>query len=85
MLHLNYWTFQYFDTVVSKKYDNRTIYILDEGYGGILLSLHFESFNKECITIKEEYARYMLSQETKLKVISLLLNLCPSKSPTPAL
>ena len=47
--------------------------------------IHFESFDKGCVTIKEAYDTYLLSQETKLKRINLLLNLCPSKSPTPAL
>ena len=50
-----------------------------------VLSLHFESFNQECVTIKGRYDRYLLSQETKLKGVRLLLNLCPSKSPIHAL
>ena len=36
--------------------------------------LHFESFNKEYVTIKEEEDRYLLSQKTKLKSVCLLLN-----------
>ena len=43
-----------------------------------VLSLHFKSFSKECVTIKEVYGRNLLNQETKLKSVSLLLNLCPS-------
>ena len=49
------------------------------------LTIHFESFNKEHVTIRVAQDTYMLSQETKLKRVNLLMNWCPSKSPTPAL
>ena len=32
-----------------------------------VLSIHFESFNKDCVAIKEAKEPYMLSQETKHK------------------
>ena len=44
-----------------------------------VLSLHFESFNQECVTIKGRYDRYLLSQKTKLKTVRLLLNWFPLK------
>ena len=48
------------------------------------LSIHFLSFNDECAIMKQA----KLSQESKLtrvNMVNLHLNLCPSKSTTPVL
>ena len=50
-----------------------------------VLSIHFEWFNNECVTIKEALDTYPLSQDTKLKRVNLLLDWCPPKSSTPCL
>ena len=47
--------------------------------------IHFESFNDECAIVKEANNANLLSQESKLTRVNLLLNLCPSKSTTPVL
>ena len=44
--------------------------------------MQYESFNKECVTIKEAWNRYLLSKDEQLKRVRLLLNWCPSKSAT---
>ena len=49
------------------------------------LSIHFESFNDECATVREAQDANLLSQESKLTRVNLQLNLCPSKSTTPVL
>ena len=36
-----------------------------------VLSIHFESFNKDCVAIKEAKEPYMLRQKTKLKRVNL--------------
>ena len=38
--------------------------------GNTVLSMHFDSFNNECVTIKEEKDIYLLSQETQLKRVN---------------
>ena len=49
------------------------------------LSIHFESFNDECAIVKEQNDANLLSEESKLTLVNLQLNLCPSKSTTPVL
>ena len=49
------------------------------------LSIHFLSFNDECVIVKEAKDANSLSQESKLARVKLQLNLCPSKSTTPVL
>ena len=49
------------------------------------LSIHFQSFNDECAIVKEATDANLLSQESKLTLVNLQLNLCPSKSTTPVL
>ena len=49
------------------------------------LSIHFLSFNDECAIVKEAKDANSLSQESKLTLVKLQLNLCPSKSITPVL
>ena len=43
------------------------------------LSIHFKSFNDECAIVKEAQDANLLSQESKLTRVNLLLNWCPSK------
>ena len=49
------------------------------------LSIHFLSFNDECAIVKESKYANSLSQESKLTLVNLQLNLCLSKSTTPVL
>ena len=49
------------------------------------LSIHFESFNDKCATVKETQDANLLSQESKLTRANLQLNWGPSKSTTPVL
>ena len=49
------------------------------------LSVHFLSFNDKCAIVKEAKDANSLSQESKLTLVKLQLNLCPSKSTTPVL
>ena len=42
------------------------------------LSIHFESFNDECVIVKKAKDANLLSQESKLTRVNLQLNLCPS-------
>ena len=48
------------------------------------LSIHFESLNDECAIVKEAKDANLFRQESKLTRVNLQLNLCPSKSTTPA-
>ena len=49
------------------------------------LPIYFESFNDECAIVKESNDANRLSQESKLTLVNLQLNLCPSKSTTSVL
>ena len=49
------------------------------------LSIHFESFNDECASVKEAQDTNLLCQESKLLRVNMQLNLCPSKSTAPVL
>ena len=49
------------------------------------LSNHLESFNDQCVVVKEAQDTHLLSQESKLKRVNLQLNWFISKSTTPVL
>ena len=49
------------------------------------MPIHFQSFNDECSIAKKAKDTNLLSQESKVTHVNLQLNLCPSKSTTPAL
>ena len=49
------------------------------------LSIHFESFNDQCVIVKKAQDTNLLSQESKLTRVNLQQNWCPSKSNHPCL
>ena len=49
------------------------------------LWIHFESFNDECVFVKEAQDANLLIQESKLKRVNSQLKWCPSNSTTPVL
>ena len=49
------------------------------------LSINFELFNDECTIVKEAQDANLLRPESKLTLVNLQLNWCPSKLTTPVL
>ena len=49
------------------------------------LLIHFESFIYDCKIVIEAQDTNLWSQESKLTLVNLQLNWCPSKSTTPVL